>query len=277
VADDDETTVDGDRDAALDEAPEVAAAPSLTRADLQMTHRNTPATPVDGRLSATLLVVVLAVGALLVAAFLHADVQTIADDGWQGNALWAAGVAVVLLGLALGVLAWTIASASADSTLARTAVVAAVLGVVGAVLVLGLADEQGGQLASSDTPVAPQVSTGSGVPTADGSIVTPEPPIALNEALEIENLTSVAFPVTERVLVSLELTNVGRDMLARAMGCRPSDLGPNTVLGTVVGGTWVQPLVIVGPPVREDDTLVARCHRVATRLPTAAGFAVPRF
>jgi hypothetical protein len=252
--------------------------PLLTRDDLVATHRVTPATAVDRRVGGALLLVVLALGVLLAVVYVHADLPTIADDGWRGNANWAAAVGLVLLGVALAVITWTYASASADSTLARSAVLASVIGVVGAVLVIGLADENGGQLATSS--IDPVVTSGDGaaptVATEDG-VVVPEPPLGLNEALQVENLTSVAFPVEERTFVSLELTNAGRDMLARAMGCRPADLAQNTVLGTIVGGTWIQPLVVVGPPVREDDSLVARCHRVATRLPTAAGFAVPRF
>jgi hypothetical protein len=251
--------------------------PLLTRDDLVATHRVTPATPVDRRVGGSLLVVVLALGVLLGIVYVHADLQTIADDGWRGNANWAAAVGLVLLGVALAVITWTFASASADSTLARSAVLASVIGVVGAVLVIGLADENGGQLATSS--IEPVVTSGDDAqaPVATGDGVVPERPLGLNEALQVENLTSVAFPVEERTFVSLELTNAGRDMLARAMGCRPADLAQNTVFGTIVGGTWIQPLVVVGPPVREDDSLVARCHRVATRLPTAAGFAVPRF
>ena len=58
---------------------------------------------------------------------------------------------------------------------------------------------------------------------------------------------------------------------------RPQDLRNNAVLGTAIGGTWAQPPVVVGPPVKEDGDLVARCHRATVRLPLEAGVAVPRF
>ena len=56
----------------------------------------------------------------------------------------------------------------------------------------------------------------------------------------------MALPVTERTLVTLELTPPGNQLLAGAMGCRPQDLRNNEVLGTAIGGTWAQPLVVVG-------------------------------
>jgi len=104
----------------------------------------------------------------------------------------------------------------------------------------------------------------------------PEPPLGLNDALNVENLTQVALPVIERTFVTLDLTPAGNQLVAGAMGCRPQDLRNNEVLGTAVGGTWVQPLVVVGPPVKADGSLVARCRRATVRLPLVAGTALPR-
>lgn len=227
--------------------------------------------PAPERAGWPLLAILALVGSLLVVVVVQVDIEAVADPGWRDNALWAAGAALILLGLGLAAVAWTVATEAAGSTLPRVAVLAAVIGAVGAVVVLGLAEEQGGEIATSS--VAPQTA----IATAEGLESEPEPPLGLNDALAIENLTSVALPVTERTLVTLDLTPPGNQFLAGAMGCRAQDLRDNEVLGTAVGGTWVQPLVVVGPPVREDGDLVTRCRRTTVRLPIGAGVALPRF
>jgi len=218
-----------------------------------------------------LLAIVALVTVLLGVVVVQADIENIADPGWRDNALWAAGAALVLLGVALGAVAWTVATEHAGSTLPRVAVLAAVIGGIGAVLVVGLADEQGGEVARSSVASAPAPA-----PAPARAVREPEPPLGLNDALNFENLTAVALPVTERTLVTLDLTPAGNQLIAGAMGCRPQDLRDNEVLGTAVGGTWVQPLVVVGPPVMEDGNVVARCGRATVRLPLVAGIALPR-
>lgn len=250
---------------------EAAAVPTpvalLTAADL----RNAPAaSPTAGRPGWALLAIVALVAAMLGVVVVHADISRIADPGWRDNALWATGAALVLLGAALGTVAWTIATEDAGSTLPRVAVLAAVIGGVGAVLVVGLADEQGGEVARSSATAVPAVTSDTVAPPE------PEPPLGLNDALNAENLTSASLVVAERTLVTLDLTPAGNQFLAGAMGCRPQDLRNNEVLGTAIGGTWVQPLVVVGSPVKEDGSLVARCRRTTVRLPLAAGTALPR-
>lgn len=217
-----------------------------------------------------LLAILAILAAVLVAVVVQVDIDAIADTGWRENALWAVGAAVALLGLGLAALAWTVGTDDTDSALARGAVLAAVLGVVGAVVVVGLADEQGGELASA--PPAPESGV---VSAADGSTVVPDAPLGFGEALDAENLTSVALPVEARTLVTLELTPAGRELLAGAMSCRAVNLRVNGVIGTAIGGTWAQPLVVVSPPFNEDGDLVTPCRRALVRLPVGAGVARP--
>jgi hypothetical protein len=272
VADDetDETTVD-DHDPEVPEAPQAPVAPVVPVGG----GSEAPA-PADRRLGGLLLVIVVVLAALLATAYARTDVPSIADPDWRDGALWAAGAAVGFLGLAFLALAATMASPSSDGFLARLAVAASVIGVVAALVVLGLADVNGGELDSADT-AAESATEESPAATDDAGGPAGEVPVPLDEAMDPENLASVAFPVEARTPVVLELTVAGRELIAAAQGCRPRDLGTNEVSGTVVGGSWLQPLVIVAPPVTEGGRTIARCHRIATRLPPEAGFAVPNF
>jgi hypothetical protein len=219
-----------------------------------------------GWVSVVLLVIVVLLGVLLAVEWVHADAATIADEGWRNNAQWAAGVGVVLLGIALAVMAWTLALGSKEPVMARVAVVIAAVGVVGAVVVMGVADEQGGQLAHSSTP--PVVTS-----TAAGEEGEPPPdePLTLEEAIDPQNLTGSAIPIDVRTFVLLDLTQEGRRFVASAMSCRPADLSGREVSGYAIGGTWAQPLVVVNPPTTEDGDVIARCRRTILRLPQEAG------
>jgi hypothetical protein len=219
-----------------------------------------------GWVSLVLLAIVVLLGVLLAVEWVHADAATIADEGWRNNAQWAAAVGVVLLGIALAVMAWTLAVGSKEPVMARVAVVIAAVGVVGAVVVMGVADEQGGQLAHSSTP--PVVTS-----TAVGEEGEPAPdePLTLEEALDPENLTTAAIPIEARTFVLFDLTEEGRRFVAGAMGCRPADLANRTLNGYAIGGTWAQPLVVVNPPASASGRVIARCERTILRLPQEAG------
>lgn len=221
-----------------------------------------------GWLSIVLLVIVALLGVLLAVEWVHADTATIADEGWRNNAQWAAAVGVALLGIALGVMAWTLAVGSKDPVWARVAVVVAAVGVVGAVVVMGVADEQGGQLARSSTP---PVVTADGDGGGEDGEPAPDEPLTLREARDPENVAPAAIPIAVRQFVLFDLTDQGRRYVAGAMGCRPADLADREIGGYAIGGTWAQPLVVVNPPASENGPVNLRCRRTILRLPIEAG------
>lgn len=239
-----------------DLAGEVEPVPVLTRDDLR------PAPP-EPRAVWTYLVAVLAAGTLLAVAVVHADLSSVADDGWRSIARWASAAALVLLVLGLGAI--VLAAGTDRRSAARTLSLASVIAVGAAVLVIGLADANGGQLATS-SPIA--VASPAEEPGRDVPLV-PE------DALDDAELAGSALPIEARTAVAIELTPAGRELFAAAMGCRPMDFVNNGLVGTAIGGTWTQPLLLVGSPFNESGREVARCARVVLRLPLEAGIVRP--
>lgn len=225
--------------------------------------------PTDGRPGWALLAVLGILTVLLATVVIHADIDAIADAGWQENALWAAGAAVVLLGIALAATAWTVSTPQSGSWLTRVAVLAAVFGVVGAIVVVGLADDRGGETARAQ---------GAPVSLAAAEAAQPEEPVlGVADALDPAYLAPSSLPIDVRQVVTLELTRVGQELLANAMGCRPSDLRNNGVIGSAIGGTWAQPLLVVSPPFDVEGESVERCRRIIIRLPIVAGVIRPGY
>lgn len=224
----------------------------------------------DGRPTWALLAVLGVLSVLLGTVVVHADIGAVADTGWQENALWAAGAAVVLLGVALAAVAWTVGTPRSGSRLTRATVLAAVFGVVAAIVVVGLADDRGGENArGSDRSSAPVISAEAAEPV--------EPVLGVDDALNPAYLAPSSLPIDARQTVTLELTRVGEELLADAMGCRPDDLRNNGVIGSAIGGTWAQPLLVVSPPFDLEGESVERCRRVVIRLPIVAGVVRPGF
>ena len=225
----------------------------------------------DGRANWPLLAILAVLTGLLVAVFVNADISRIADESWRENALWAATVAAVLLGVALAAVAWSMTSASSDSLFPRASTVAAIVAVMGAVVVIGVANEQGGHLATSDTAIqvidGGSSSGGEDGEDADGD----EEVIRPRDALVPQNLANAAIPIEIRTVVTVDLTSAGRALLARAMDCRASDFRTTLVVANAIGGTWAQPLLIVGAPTDEEGEPVVRCKRTIVQLPIQAG------
>jgi hypothetical protein len=242
--------------------------PSRVATDAPTTVVTEARTRPAGALGWYLLGILVVLALLLAGGFRHVDLDSIADEGWRNNALWASGLALVLLGLALGVLGWTVSSASSELILARLSVVAATLGVVIALVVLALADEEGGQLArSSVVPAAAAATVGGTTPEAV------DQPLTIQEARDPENVAGAALPVDIRTIVAVDLTVAGRRYVASEMGCRPGDLNGVPINAIAIGGTWAQPLLLVRTPVTEDGRVVARCRQTLLRLPLEAGVA----
>lgn len=218
------------------------------------------------------LATLLLATALLITAVAVVDLDAVADSGWRTTALWAVGLAVLFLGIALAAVAWTADGARPGLAQPGPLATVAVLAVVGAVIVAGLAQERGGT--EPEVSPAPAVVAGTG---GGSGAFSEDEPLRVQDALRQDVLTEVAFPITEREVVNLELTAVGRELVAGAMGCEPADLVRNRVIGTAVGGTWVQPLVVLLPPVRPNGGSVRRCHRAVVRLPQAAGIVAPGY
>jgi hypothetical protein len=209
-------------------------------------------------------VAVLAIlAAVLTTVVVHADIPAIADDGWRGHALQAAGAGAALLGLALATVVWSATSSRSSGVVARITVILAAVVMTGSVALVGAADEYGGERRAP----APRLLAPREVP--------PDDPIELNEALDEANLAPAAIAIKDRTSVTIELNRTGRQLFAAAMGCRPSDFLTNRVVGAAVGGTWAEPLLQVASPFNEDGDPVARCQRVLIRLPTVAGTVRP--
>jgi hypothetical protein len=245
-----------------DEAEPATPAPVLTWSDVRPPRRP----GVDrGTVWAQLAIIVL-LAVLLAGAVGRVELDRIADDGWQDNALWAVGTAVVLLGLALAAVATTLASTSARGVMARVTILAATIGVVAAVIVVGLADVNGGEVAASSVPATAIVRGGGNnrLP-ADATPVTPA------DALSPENLAPSSLPIPERTTVTISLTVVGRQLMARAMGCQPNDFVGRSLVGAAIGGTWAEPLLVPNAPFDADGNSVDRCHTAVVRLPIDAG------
>jgi hypothetical protein len=212
--------------------------------------------------------------AVLVAVVLHADIGDIADDGWRNAALWAAGIATGLLGVAVAAISWTLPTGPTSALYPRVLSSVAVLVAFAAVVVVGLADEQGGE---SPQVAAVVRSSGNAPVAADGTTAPAEaePPVSFDNAFAPEALTSSAIPIIVRTLVILDLTRGGRELIAGEMGCPTSDLVGTTVGGTAIGGTWAEPLVVLSPPNRANGDPILRCRAVMVRLPVDAGLARP--
>lgn len=58
------------------------------------------------------------------------------------------------------------------------------------------------------------------------------------------------------------------------MACRPADFS-GAVLGTAIGGTWAQPLILLARPILRNGNTAERCTRTIIRLPIEAGVARP--
>lgn len=252
---------------------DASATSPLTMADLATSRARRPAADGDPRVGWALLAVLVVALAVLGTVVIRADIDTMADPGWRDNALWAAATAVVLLGAALAVVAWTAGTDRAGGTLARASVFAAVVAATGASVVVAVADDQAGEIARS----APVTTTSGAGPVGneDGSIA--DEPLAIEDAFDPEVMAPVALPVGARTRVVLDLTVAGRRLAASAMRCRLRDVSENEVEGIAIGGTWAQPLVVVEPPVDEDGEPVSRCQQVLLRLPIQAGIARPTF
>jgi hypothetical protein len=234
--------------------------PVLTRDDLSPAGAERP----DRNATWAYLGALLLTGSLLVIAVVHADLTSIADGGWQANGFWAAGAALVLLVLALG--AVVLGAGTDRQRAARVLVLASTIGVGAAVITVGLADDRGGHFATSGPVV---VSAGSAAEDVD------EEPLALEDALDPEQLAGSALPITARTAVSIELTTEGRELMAAVMGCRPLDFRNKGLIGTAIGGTWTQPLLQVSPPFNDNGNSVDRCAPVIMRLPLEAGSVRP--
>jgi len=216
-----------------------------------------------------LLAALLLAGGLLLTATAQADPSTIFDDGWRGNARWAVGIAVVLLGLALIAVVWTVGQDRGPGR-APVAVLVAVLASVAATVVVGVADEEGGDVAPVQAPTV-------GVSGSESAVASDEadPPLSIDQATDEEQLTASALPITTRTLVTIELNLRGRQLFAAAMTCRPEDFRRNGLVGTAIGGTWTQPLLLVSAPFDDEGNDVPRCDRALIRLPVGAGIVRP--
>ncbi|HYF46751.1 MAG TPA: hypothetical protein VD926_11115 [Acidimicrobiales bacterium] len=206
--------------------------------------------------------------AVLLAVVVQADVGAIADEGWRDDATWMTAIGMGLIGLALAAVSLATGPDRTSGVLPRVATLVAVLGAFGAVVVVGLADQRGGEQPEA-APVADAGPTAAGAPDdAQGGA-----PIGLDSAFDPATLTEAAAPILARTPVSVDLNAVGRQLIAREMGCRPRDLVGTSVAGAAIGGTWAEPLVVLNVPVRADGALISACSRVMVRLPVQAGIA----
>jgi hypothetical protein len=201
------------------------------------------------------------------------DVDDIAEDDWRAAALWSAGVALALLGVALILVAWRIAPPVRGWLTAKVAVTVAIVAVVAGAITVGLAQEQGGSGAAAPPP-AP-VREAAQERARDDSTPPPDAPVRLGDAIDIDQLVAASLPVDVRTTVQLELTQAGRVLAAEAGGCAPRDYR-GAVLGVAIGGSWAQPLVLVGKPLNADGEPIERCRNAIIRLPLAAGLALPQ-
>jgi hypothetical protein len=238
-------------------------APVLARDDLLTPRRPT----IDRGMMWAQLVVVVLLALLLAAAVGRVEIDRIADQGWKDNALWAVGTAVVLLGFAIAAVTTTLTSTTTTGAMARVTILAATIGVIAAVVVVGLADVNGGEIARSSVP--PTV-TSTSTDGGDGEAAVDEP-LAPANALEPEYLATVALPIPERTTVTISLTGQGRRLMARAMGCRPGDFVGRSLVGAAIGGTWAQPLLVPQSPFDADGVSVERCQPAVVRLPMTGG------
>lgn len=235
-------------------------------------------TPVGdaGRSGWWLLAGLAVLAATFVTLLLSVDIQDIVDDSWRQAALLATGVGLVFLGAAFVAVLLRLAPEDPAWSLARSAMIAAVVTGVGAIIAVGLAREQGG----TEPPAAERTTIvtgqGGGAP-GDGSAedqAAPDEPVPPSAALDPDQLTRAALPVDVRTSVTLELNRIGRRLAANAGGCRPDDYH-GVVLGIAIGGTWAQPLLLVAPPINARGNTVRNCDTAILRLPLSAGVAVP--
>jgi hypothetical protein len=231
--------------------------------------------PAPGRRPAAsgwaLLAVLGIAAAVLAAGIIHADIGTIADQDWQDWALWASAIAMALVGGAVASLAWTLPTGATTALYPRVVTMLAVVAAFAAVIVVGVADEKGDEAAQDAVTSSAATEPGLEDPATDQATG----PIGIDHAFDPATLTESAIPIAVRTFVSVDLNVTGRELIAAEMGCRPRDLVGTTLAGSAIGGTWVEPLVALNPPVREDGTTVARCTRVTVRLPVQAGSARP--
>ena len=199
--------------------------------------------------------------AVLVAVVLHADIGDIADDGWRNAALWAAGIATGLLGVAVAAISWTLPTGPTSALYPRVLSSVAVLVAFAAVVVVGLADEQGGE--------SPQVA-------AVGAVIGRRPRGCrrhhragrgratgqLRRRLRPGDAHLVGHP-HHRAHAGERSTSPGRgrELIAGEMGCPTRDLVGTTVGGTAIGGTWAEPLVVLSPPIRENGDPIRAAGR----------------
>lgn len=213
---------------------------------------------------------------VLVTALAVVDVQAIADDDWRTAALWAAAGALVALAVGLVATVWRLTPPGRSGRAARILVTIAIVAVVGGVGVIGLAQEQGGE-AEDPEPVA--VAEDSAATTDEVAVAGFNPdllePVGMGDALDIDTIVRSSLPVDVRTTVALELTLPGRQLVAEAAGCRPRDFTGAT-LGVAIGGTWAQPLVLVGRPLNSNQEPIERCHNAIVLLPIEAGLALPQ-
>ncbi len=214
----------------------------------------------------------LAVSAgVLLAVVMQADIGAIAEEGWRDDATLAAAVGMGFIGLALAAVSWSLPAARAVGVFARAATLVAVLAAFGAVIVVSLADQRGGEASEAAAADPAPAAVGAEATEADAG----EPPIGLENAFRPRTLTEAAAPILARQLVSVDLNATGRQLIAPEMGCRARDLVGTTVAGAAIGGTWAEPLVVLNVPVRPDGSLIDTCGRVMVRLPVQAGIARP--
>jgi hypothetical protein len=221
-----------------------------------------------------MLAVLAVAAAVLVAVAFQADIADIADEGWKDNALYALAGALGVLGLAVAAIAWTLPMGPVRAVAPRVLTLVAVLAAFAGAVVIGLADQQGGTVA---TPTGAVAAGAAASPDAVATDPQGEPPIGIGNAFEPATVTETAIPIVERTIVTLQLNPTGRQLVAAEMRCRPIDLFGTAVTGTAIGGTWAEPLVVLNQPVRVDGSTIARCRRVIVRLPVQAGIASPSF
>ena len=233
----------------------------------------TPEPPPGPRTSGWVLLGVVAVAAaVLITVLAVVDLGAVEDDSWRTAGLWTAGVALALLGVALAAVAWRLAPSERGWGWVRIVVVLAVVGVVAGGVVVGLAREQGG--AATEPVAADPVGAEAADPAGEGTAPLPDESVGLDDALDIEGIVGSSLPVDVRTSVALDLTRQGRELAAEAGGCAPRDYR-GAVLGVAIGGSWAQPLVLLGPPLDADGDPIQRCRNAILRLPLEAGLALP--
>jgi hypothetical protein len=191
-----------------------------------------------------------------------ADIGDIADDGWRQIALIAAATGLVVLGAGLIVVASALTPPGSRWRHVHWMVIASIVVVTGAVVVVGVAHEQGDETtAGTDSP-------------REETDEERDLPMTARDALQPREITTSALPIEVQTSVDVELTGLGRELVGEAMDCR---LGPVSgfFVSEAIGGTWVQPTLVLAEPFRGDFELIERCRPAVIRLPYGAGVVVP--